>query len=97
LPTLWTEPLTLSPVHAGLADAHPLDYLQFYCLGNRETQSPADPPPLQPASRDSPLSRIQATRRFMVYVHSKMMIVDDEVRSGSSQVFTEGDEVRAGS
>jgi len=51
----------------------PQDYLNFYCLGNREMM---------------PHSTIQVSdaktvpslkfRRFMIYVHSKGMIVDDE-------------------
>ncbi|KAL3634369.1 hypothetical protein CASFOL_021423 [Castilleja foliolosa] len=58
----------------GLNNAHPTDYLNFHCLGNREdchqTSSYID---LQ-FIPDSPVDKY---RRFMVYVHSKGKIVDD--------------------
>nr|GMD68854.1 phospholipase D delta-like [Ipomoea batatas] len=46
-------------------DEHPSDYLNFYCLGNRE-----DVP--------SSVSESLKFQRFMIYVHAKGMIVDDE-------------------
>lgn len=57
---------------------HPQNYLNFYCPGNREeadvstaANKVGDPAhPLENA--------LLKTRRFMIYVHSKMMIVDDE-------------------
>ncbi|KAL7255616.1 hypothetical protein ACSBR1_009701 [Camellia fascicularis] len=62
-----------------LSDSNPLDYLNFYCLGNREqmleersrdgTQSPAN---------ENKVLDVEKFRRFMVYVHAKGMIVDDE-------------------
>lgn len=52
------------------------DYLNFYCLGTRETtegsQSVA-----APVTEDEKL--LAKTRRHQIYIHSKMMIVDDEV------------------
>ena len=61
--------------------AHPQDYLNFYCLGNRE---PA-PPPLDGGRKQETESRRHG--RFMVYVHSKGMIVDDEyVLIGSANI-----------
>eukprot|EP00775_Hariotina_reticulata_P010522 gene10522-10682_t len=104
---------------AGLSGkAHPTDYLQFFCLGKRESPgtswSMPDGKPLnvQPgeaggglrnalpdgtmasmahngatpdntAAEPGPTAgtaqgRCDAARRFMIYVHSKMMIVDDE-------------------
>lgn len=54
----------------------PTDYLNVYCLGKRESQIPedlADPNPENDAE-----VKLRQTRRFMVYVHSKMMIVDDD-------------------
>eukprot|EP00899_Mesostigma_viride_P015391 jgi/Mesvir1/23853/Mv10655-RA.3 len=66
-------------------DASPRDYLNFYCLGNRETTDncpmpTADPPAGIPAT-------LCATRRMMVYVHSKMMIVDDDyILVGSANI-----------
>ncbi|GFP80148.1 phospholipase d delta [Phtheirospermum japonicum] len=53
----------------GLVDAHPTDYLNFYCLGNRE-----DYDQTSSIEHDSASAKF---RRFMVYVHSKGMIVDD--------------------
>ncbi|VAH12735.1 unnamed protein product [Triticum turgidum subsp. durum] len=61
-------------------DANPRDYLTFFCLGNREASNPEGgeyQPPQRP--RDgTDYARAQMARRFMIYVHSKMMIVDDE-------------------
>lgn len=62
--------------------AHPTDYLQFFAPGNREAQRPDEPPPEKKAPGGGGAELAQLTRRFMVYVHSKMMIVDDEVRCG---------------
>ena len=56
-------------------NAHPTDYLNFYCLGNREAAVPSDL--AQPPS-NSIAAKLRNSRRHMIYVHSKMMIVDDE-------------------
>ncbi|VAH00810.1 unnamed protein product [Triticum turgidum subsp. durum] len=57
-------------------DANPRDYLTFFCLGNREANNPEGgeyQPPQRP--RDgTDYARAQMARRFMIYVHSKMMI-----------------------
>ncbi|CAN6381807.1 unnamed protein product [Urochloa humidicola] len=61
-------------------DADPRDYLSFFCLGNRETKLEV-PREYEPKGRPPPGSdyeRAQKARRSMVYVHSKLMIVDDE-------------------
>lgn len=58
---------------------HPTDYLQFFAPGNREAQWPDEPPPEKKAPGGGGAELAQLTRRFMIYVHSKMMIVDDEV------------------
>ncbi|KAK4837433.1 hypothetical protein QYF36_005402 [Acer negundo] len=56
---------------------HPKDYLNFFCLANREEKSngefvaPYSPHP------NTQYWNAQKNRRFMVYVHSKLMIVDD--------------------
>ncbi|XP_057958820.1 phospholipase D alpha 1-like isoform X2 [Malania oleifera] len=69
--------ITLALQNEGL-DENPRDYLTFFCLGNRETirdeeyRAPMAPEP------GTNYSRAQQARRFMIYVHSKMMIVDDE-------------------
>ncbi|KAK0588688.1 hypothetical protein LWI29_004192 [Acer saccharum] len=67
----------------GLSDRYDLqDYLNFYCLGKRE-----DLPPGSSAETNSALVSVQKFRRFMIYVHSKGMIVDDEyVVMGSANI-----------
>nr|CAB3445344.1 unnamed protein product [Digitaria exilis]CAB3445348.1 unnamed protein product [Digitaria exilis]CAB3448606.1 unnamed protein product [Digitaria exilis] len=67
--------------------AHPQQFLNFYCLGNRET------PPEAVAAGDgdddmtSAPAAARRNGRFMVYVHSKGMIVDDEyVIVGSANI-----------
>ncbi|CAN4125138.1 unnamed protein product [Withania somnifera] len=71
---------------AGLSQYfHPQDYLNFYCLGKRE---------LEPGSarasadiQDRLLGLAQKFGRFMIYVHSKGIIVDDEyVLIGSANI-----------
>ncbi|KAF7844691.1 phospholipase D gamma 1-like [Senna tora] len=77
-------------VEAGLEEAFsPEDYLNFFCLGNREVSDmysnnavPGNPPPA-----NSPQALSKSSRRFMIYVHSKGMIVDDEyVILGSANI-----------
>ncbi|KAL3153372.1 hypothetical protein ABBQ38_011712 [Trebouxia sp. C0009 RCD-2024] len=63
---------------AGIQDQHPRDYLSFFCLGNREEREEGEfEPEFKPPS-GSPYEAAQKNRRFQVYVHSKLMIVDDE-------------------
>ncbi|KAL6648909.1 hypothetical protein ACP70R_013133 [Stipagrostis hirtigluma subsp. patula] len=64
----------------------PQDYLNFFCLGNREAE---DTPSTSggPVSAGNPQDQARKNRRFMVYVHSKGMIVDDEyVIIGSANI-----------
>ncbi|CAA6660147.1 unnamed protein product [Spirodela intermedia] len=69
------------------SNSHPLDYLNFYCLGKREAgpeenTSTTNHPPETSSSCPS-----QKFRRFMIYVHAKGMIVDDEyVMIGSANI-----------
>ncbi|XP_020594501.1 phospholipase D alpha 1-like, partial [Phalaenopsis equestris] len=56
----------------------PRDYLNFFCLGNREVKRAGEYEPPERPEPDSDYSRAQHARRFMIYVHAKMMIVDDE-------------------
>lgn len=63
---------------AGVKDQHPRDYLAFYCLGNKEAHWDGEPTPPQQPAAGTPYEKAQQHRRFQVYVHSKMMIVDDE-------------------
>ncbi|KAK9750996.1 hypothetical protein RND81_02G234500 [Saponaria officinalis] len=58
--------------------ANPKDYLSFFCLGNREVKKSGEYQPEEHPCPGSDYGRAQANRRFMIYVHAKMMIVDDE-------------------
>ncbi|EXB93484.1 Phospholipase D delta [Morus notabilis] len=77
----------------GLSDEyHPQDYLNFFCLGKREassshqTCSSSSHTNLQPTENRA-LASVQKLRRFMIYVHSKGMIVDDEyIIMGSANI-----------
>ncbi|XP_020242137.1 phospholipase D alpha 1-like [Asparagus officinalis] len=62
----------------GIRGANPKDYLTFFCLGNRETKTVGEYKPPEQPEPDTDYSRAQWSRRFMIYVHAKMMIVDDE-------------------
>lgn len=59
-------------------DTHPTDYLTFYCLGKGESTDdiPEDLP--QPDAETPAAVNLREQARFMIYVHSKMMIVDDD-------------------
>ncbi|CAM8930599.1 unnamed protein product [Rhodiola kirilowii] len=73
----------------GLEDAFvPQDYLNFFCLGNREAPDPSEIlVPGSPGAANAPQALCQRSRRFMIYVHSKGMIVDDEyVILGSANI-----------
>eukprot|EP01012_Entosiphon_sulcatum_P005023 TRINITY_DN12130_c0_g1_i2.p1 TRINITY_DN12130_c0_g1~~TRINITY_DN12130_c0_g1_i2.p1 ORF type:complete len:225 (+),score=26.42 TRINITY_DN12130_c0_g1_i2:1025-1699(+) len=75
----------------GPSGAHPTDYFSVFCLGNRE-------PPLSPHAgggggrgQQQPHSprgtAAERSRRHMVYIHSKMFVVDDEyVLVGSANI-----------
>nr|XP_043625785.1 phospholipase D beta 1-like [Erigeron canadensis] len=71
-------------VDAGLEEAYsPQDYLNFFCLGNREDTSSKD----DWLFDYSPEALARKSGRFMIYVHSKGMIVDDEyVIIGSANI-----------
>ncbi|KAK7252996.1 hypothetical protein RIF29_37351 [Crotalaria pallida] len=65
-----------------LTDVHPQEYLNFYCLGNREEFNEEST-----SSNGSQVSSAYKCRRFMIYVHAKGMIVDDEyVIVGSANI-----------
>ncbi|KAJ8768258.1 hypothetical protein K2173_021198 [Erythroxylum novogranatense] len=73
---------------AGLSDhCHPQDYLNFYCLGKREAPDPASSSETSQQTENKSLAAAQKFRRFMIYVHAKGMIVDDEyVIMGSANI-----------
>ena len=56
---------------------HPTDYLQFYCLVKTERQEDIPHHYLHTPEPGSKAELLRETRRFMIYVHSKLMIVDD--------------------
>ncbi|CAA0827374.1 Phospholipase D alpha 1 [Striga hermonthica] len=56
----------------------PRNYLTFFCLGNREVKRSGEYEPSESPEPDSDYEKAQQARRFMIYVHAKMMIVDDE-------------------
>ncbi|XP_047325176.1 phospholipase D gamma 1-like [Impatiens glandulifera] len=65
----------------------PQDYLSFFCLGNRETQELETTTTKSTVLKNSPQFMARKNRRFMIYVHSKGMIVDDEyVIVGSANI-----------
>ena len=56
---------------------HPSDHLSFYCLGKRE--GPEDLPDcLADTTPDTAADTVRHTLRHPIYVHSKLMIVDDD-------------------
>ncbi|KAF5943522.1 hypothetical protein HYC85_017599 [Camellia sinensis] len=55
-----------------------IEYLTIFCLGNREAQKIGEYVPRKKPKPDTDYCRAQLARRFMIYVHAKMMIVDDE-------------------
>ncbi|XP_034696241.1 phospholipase D alpha 4 [Vitis riparia] len=66
---------------------HPRDYLNFFCLANREEKGKGEYAPPHPPHPATQYWNAQKHRRFMVYVHSKLMIVDDTyILIGSANV-----------
>eukprot|EP00262_Sarcandra_glabra_P021160 TRINITY_DN876_c0_g1_i1.p1 TRINITY_DN876_c0_g1~~TRINITY_DN876_c0_g1_i1.p1 ORF type:complete len:813 (+),score=144.84 TRINITY_DN876_c0_g1_i1:311-2749(+) len=59
-------------------EANPKDYLTFFCLANREVKKSGEYTPVEEPEPDTDYISAQQARRFMIYVHAKMMIVDDE-------------------
>lgn len=67
----------------------------MYCsacvAGNKEEYQEGEYTPSAKPPSGSPYEDAQKNRRFQVYVHSKLMIVDDEVRTSShTQLSTQG-------
>ncbi|XP_058097277.1 phospholipase D delta-like isoform X2 [Magnolia sinica] len=73
---------------AGLSNkSHPQDYLNFYCLGKREIGQLERSDSSTSNSESNASGMAQKFRRFMIYVHSKGMVVDDEyVVVGSANI-----------
>ncbi|KAG5245469.1 phospholipase delta [Salix suchowensis] len=76
------EKIALELKSMDLVDSRPQDYLNFYCIGNREEI------PQELSSADCGMvSESFKSQRFMIYVHAKGMIVDDEyVILGSANI-----------
>jgi len=55
--------------------AHPTDYLSIFCLTKRESEAPTNLP-LPPENTIA--YKVRKSLRFMIYIHSKMAIFDDE-------------------
>ncbi|KAL4193027.1 hypothetical protein AMTRI_Chr06g174810 [Amborella trichopoda] len=90
----WTR-LTMQMMYGLVAEAlsdvgggmYPTDYLNFFCLANRERESVGEFVAPHSPNPHTPYWNAQKHRRFMVYVHSKVMIVDDEfILIGSANV-----------
>lgn len=65
-----------------ISDSKPQDYLNFYCLGNREKYDGKDL-----SAEAAVVTDAQKFQRFMIYVHAKGMVVDDEyVIVGSANI-----------
>ncbi|XP_024993956.1 phospholipase D gamma 1-like [Cynara cardunculus var. scolymus] len=77
-------------VEVGLENVYePQDYLIFFCLGTRESSKGTEPTSDEKGSNaaNTPQSLSRKNQRFMIYVHSKGMIVDDEfVILGSANI-----------
>ncbi|KDP25544.1 hypothetical protein JCGZ_20700 [Jatropha curcas] len=76
-------------VEVGLENTYePQDYLNFFCLGNREAfdrENSLNAQSVNGANTPQALSR--KNRRFQIYIHSKGMIADDEyVIIGSANI-----------
>lgn len=80
----WTR-LTMGMMYRLIGEAvresdeslHPRDYLNFFCLANREKRDNNEfVPPCSP-QHATHYWKAQRHRRFMVYVHSKLMIGKD--------------------
>ncbi|PKA65046.1 Phospholipase D delta [Apostasia shenzhenica] len=73
---------------SGLSEKyHPEDYLNFYCLGNREPATKETTSTIHNSNENSAARMAHKFRRFMIYVHAKGMVVDDEyVIIGSANI-----------
>ncbi|KAG6432008.1 hypothetical protein SASPL_103580 [Salvia splendens] len=85
---MWPEARTMQMMYeliakeiksANRVNAHPTDYLNFYCLGNREEyQKKSSSEASSLPNAECTGTRKAKSGRFMIYVHAKGMTVDDE-------------------
>ncbi|KAL9242850.1 hypothetical protein vseg_016809 [Gypsophila vaccaria] len=76
-------------VETGMENTYePQDFLNFFCLGNREVSDEQCATVSGISTNENPhQAQTKKNRRFMIYVHSKGMIVDDEyVILGSANI-----------
>ena len=66
---------------AAAAGSHPTDWLLFMCPGKREAPGPHLDTLAEPSEEFA--TRFRQTMRNPIYVHSKMMIVDDSYIIGN--------------
>ena len=71
---------------AAAAGSHPTDWLLFLCPGKREAPGPHLDSLAEP-DEDYAI-RLRQTLRFPIYIHSKMMIVDDSYIIGNTNTTT---------
>ncbi|MED6106363.1 hypothetical protein PIB30_004138 [Stylosanthes scabra] len=72
---------------ANIENSHPRDYLNFYCLGTREDFTEVPHSLASSFSNGGETVASSKYNRFMVYVHAKGMVVDDEyVIVGSANI-----------
>ncbi|KAG6545000.1 hypothetical protein Mapa_013692 [Marchantia paleacea] len=62
----------------GRLSGRPTDYLCLFCLGNREAKEGHELIPDEPPEEGTHYWLSQENRRFEIYCHAKLMIVDDE-------------------
>jgi phospholipase D1/2 len=73
-------------IHSAGKNSHPTEYLMFFCLGKKEAIEDI-PAQLAKPPRFSAASKLRKVRRHMIYVHSKLMVVDDAyVITGSANI-----------
>ena len=58
----------------GPCRAHPTEYLMFFCLGKKERTCDVPSADLAHPPMASRAAKLRKTRRFMIYVHSKLMV-----------------------
>ena len=63
-------------IHSAGLSTHPTEYLMFFCLGKKEAVCDL-PEDLKQPRFGSRAAKLRKSRRMMIYIHSKLMIVDD--------------------
>ena len=96
---LYWQYLTMQSMYKRIAqtlravksDFKPTDFLNFYCLAKKEKPVTGSNAPQEPNPKKPDEVLLNSTRRHQIYVHSKMMIIDDTVSLiGSANVNQRG-------